>query len=213
MLQGFTPQLRLETRHRIRICPKNMHLWFLYIACYMMLFTRSNVNQNSRMASMILVQIHLEAHDNMEMNWGLERRAARLKLATCNFPNPADLRVITVFQWCTNALRAMPNWQVTFWSYFITALIVMQIKCKLSGSLRWCHFLQWIPQTCRKNFFYIFFLHFSICRNKFALILVTAEYCRFFIGSFLKNLMLLFFWLLFIIFISLFTFQILNLLK
>ena len=45
----------------------------------------------------------------MEMNWGLERRASQLKLATCNFPNPADLRVITIFQVCTNALTAMPN--------------------------------------------------------------------------------------------------------
>lgn len=85
MLQGFTPQLRLEARHRIRKCTETMHLWFLYMRQYMML---SNVNQNSSMASVIIVQIYLWGHDNMEMNWGLERRAPQLRLATCNFPNP-----------------------------------------------------------------------------------------------------------------------------
>lgn len=174
----------------------------------------SNVNQNSSMASVIIVQIYLWVHGNMEMNWGLERRAPQLRLATCNFPNPADLRVITVFQWCTNALRALPNWQATFRSYSITALIVMQMPCKLSGSLRCCHRLQWIPQTCRKNvffFFFFFFLRFSIHWNKSALILIRAEYCVFFIGS------VLFFFLIIIsvitIYIVYFPSQILNLLK
>lgn len=137
------------------------------------------------------------------MNWGLGRRAPQLKLATCNFPNAADLRLITVLQWCTNALRAVSNWQATLQSYSFTALIVMQTPCKLSGSLRCCHLLQLVPQTCRKN-------SFSIRQNRFALILIRAEHCVFFIGSifFLKkkkiNLFLLF---------NDFTFQILTWLK
>lgn len=143
---------------------------------YYMLFTWSNVNQNSSMASLIIVQTYLYVHDNMEMNWGLGRRAPQLKLATCNFPNAADLRLITVLQWCTNALRAVSNWQATLQSYSFTALIVMQTPCKLSGSLRCCHLLQLVPQTCRKN-------SFSIRQNKFALILIRAEHCVFFIGS------------------------------
>lgn len=117
------------------------------------------------------------------MNWGLGRRAPQLKLATCNFPNAADLRLITVLQWCTNALRAVSNWQATLQSYSFTALIVMQTPCKLSGSLRCCHLLQLVPQTCRKN-------SFSIRQNRFALILIRAEHCVFFIGSifFLKKI-------------------------
>lgn len=56
MLQGFTPQLRLESKHRIRMCAENISI---LIPLYYRLFTWSNVNQNSSMASVIMVQIYL----------------------------------------------------------------------------------------------------------------------------------------------------------
>lgn len=140
----------------------------------------------------------------MEMNWSLKRRAPQLKLAACNFPNPADLRVITVFQWCSNALRAVPNWQATFRSYFITALIVMQITCKLSGFLRCSHLLHWIPQTWRENFYlFIYFYIFPYVKinlNWFSPELITVYFFYWF------NLFLIIIFMI-IVYIIYFTFH------
>lgn len=89
----------------------------------------------------------------MEMNWGLESSAHQFKLATCHFPNPYDLRVTTVSSDVLMHRELCLIDKPRFWSYFITALIVMQMTCKRSGSLLRCH----LHKHAGKNFFFAFF--------------------------------------------------------
>lgn len=125
---------------------------------------------------------------------GAERRSAhQLKLATCPFPNPSDLRAITVssdllMHW-ELCLIDRPHFEVT--------------SSRLSLLCKWhANFLAFAPQACkRKNFrfFFVFFLQFSkyIRINLLAFRLTAAEYwgriqCSFCLCDLLPPIILLF---------------------
>lgn len=92
-LQGFTPQFKVETRHKIGMrSAQNVDFRFHHVMdkC------------NNRKVVFVLQCFTKSRLDNVHISnvsvsaWGLDREAHQSKLAPFKSPNTSDLRVITI---------------------------------------------------------------------------------------------------------------------